>query len=49
MLNNLGKDQYRAMSRYEFKYLLRPELAERVIQFLEPYPSEHLDSNHFIA
>lgn len=36
-LDSLGKYRHKPASRYEFKYLLRPELAERVVDFLSSY------------
>lgn len=36
-LNSLNRYRYVSVSRYELKYLLRPELAERVVDFLRPY------------
>lgn len=35
--DSFGRYQHLAVGRYEFKYLLRPELAERVVDFLAPH------------
>ena len=51
-LSNLGGYHYISRSRYEFKYLVRPEVAERVVDFLAPHleMDEHCrgrDSNSY--
>ena len=51
-LSSLGRYRYICKGRYEFKYLLRPEVAERVVDFLAPYleMDEHCrgrDSNSY--